>query len=262
MLYTVNAQGTITVRSIATYDSPFTSDSTFPGPDAPWPSFNNATLAQQVYEHLRRDILANTYSPDTPLPEEAIAGKLKVSRAPVREALRRLAAEGLVTLIPRQGAVVRSMSPQELLNAYQVREALEVLAIRLATPRLEPEDIETLEQLHRQMARHAAQGNVDAFFAANAAFHALLVDRSGNDKLCEVYEALAGQMRRYYVPSLYLRGGMERSIDEHGEILRAVREREVEEAARLLSEHISVPRRSLESAALVELVPVRVGSRQ
>lgn len=240
---------------MAAYPTASASGSLLPDTSLPWPGFSNATLAQQVYENLRRDILGNVYPPGTPLPEEAIAGKLDVSRAPVREALRRLAAEGLVTLIPRQGAAVSALSPRDLINAYQVREALEALAIQLAVPRLDPADLDELDRLHGQMAEHAAHGDIDAFFAANGAFHLLFINQSGNDKLQDVYYPLAAQMRRYYVPSLYLRGGMERSIGEHREILRAIRKKDVDEAARLLAEHIRVPRRSLESADQVELVP-------
>jgi DNA-binding GntR family transcriptional regulator len=222
------------------------------------PPVNTATLAQQVYEHLRRDILNNAYRPNAPLPEETIAGRLNVSRAPVREALRRLAAEGLVTLIPRQGAVVTSLSPRDFLNAYQVREVLESLAIRLAVPQLRPADLQELDRLHQRMAGHVARRAVDDFFADNAAFHLIFVERSGNDKLQEIYAGLIGQMRRYYVPSLYLRGGMERSLEEHGAILRAVKSGEAEEAAHLLAEHIRLPWRTLEADPRVELVPLMV----
>jgi len=210
------------------------------------PRLTHATLAQQVYEHLRQAILTNTYPPDTPLPEEALAAQFRVSRVPVREALRRLAAEGLVTLIPRQGAVVRALSPKEFLDAYRVREALEALAIRLAVPRLSERDLAELERLHGEMQRCAAAGDADSFFDVNAAFHALFVDRADNAYLRAIYEPLMDQMRRYRSPSLDLRGGMDRSIEEHRRILDAVRSGDADAAARLLAEHIHVPQRVLE----------------
>ena len=218
--------------------------------DRPAPQFNHTTLAQQVYEHLRENILSNAYPPDTPLPEEALASRLKVSRVPVREALRRLAADGLVVLTPRQGAVVSSLSPQQFLDAYRVREALEALAIRLAVPRLTPVDLDTLERLQDEMTAHSAAGDADAFFAANAKFHALLVDRSANGYLRAIYHPLMDQMRRYTTPSLDLRGGMERSLEEHRAILDAVRAGDAVGAARLLGEHIHVPQRALEQSAV------------
>jgi DNA-binding GntR family transcriptional regulator len=217
--------------------------------------FDNATLAERVYRRLREDILSNKYPPNEPLPEEAMATKLNVSRAPVREALRKLAAEGLVRLIRRQGAVVSSLSPQEFLDAYQIREALEVLAIRLAAPRLGPADLERLDHLNQTMGQCSAENDIDKFFSMNTAFHTLLVDRSGNEKLKEIYYPLVSQMRRYYMPSLYLRGGFERSIDEHREIIQALTDGNPDRAAQLLHEHIQVPQRILESNNQIELVP-------
>lgn len=210
--------------------------------------FDKATLTDRVYESLREDILTNRLPPGTPLQEAAIARALEVSRGPVREALRRLAAEGLVDLIPRRGAVVSSLSREEFLDAYRVREALEVLAIRLATPRLTEEDLQELERLHEAMVQAAAANDVDAFFAANAAFHELFVDRSGNLILQDYYYPLVDQMRRYRLRSVSLRGGLLRSCDEHRAILDALRRRDAEAAAQLLSEHIRVPQRILESS--------------
>ncbi len=210
--------------------------------------FDKATLTDRVYESLREDILTNRLPPGTPLQEAAIARALEVSRGPVREALRRLAAEGLVDLVPRRGAVVSSLSREEFLDAYRVREALEVLAIRLATPRLTEEDLQELERLHEAMVQAAAANDLDAFFAANAAFHELFVDRSGNLILQDYYYPLVDQMRRYRLRSVSLRGGLLRSCDEHRAILDALRRRDAETAAQLLSEHIRVPQRILESA--------------
>lgn len=214
---------------------------------------NTSTLSQQVYDHLRERILANDYPPGTPLPEVALAERFSVSRVPVREALRRLDSEGLVTLTPRQGATVSSLSPKQFLDAYRVREALESLAIRLATPLLRETDLALLESLHEEMGRSAANGNTDAFFDANSRFHDLFILRSDNADLQAIYDTLMVRMQRYRSPSLDLRGGMERSIDEHGAILVAVRSRDGETASRLLAAHIHVPQEVLEREARVEL---------
>jgi DNA-binding GntR family transcriptional regulator len=217
--------------------------------DAPIP-LNHATLAEQVYQHLRQDILRNVYPADSALPEKTLADQLNVSRVPVREALHKLAADGLVTLKPRQGAFVSSLSPRQFLDAYRVREALEDLAIKLALPNLTASDLAELERLQTKMRCHAAAGDVAAFFGANRAFHALFVERSANDYLKGIYFPLMDQMRRHLSPSLELRGGLERSIEEHQAILDAVRAGDADEAARLLREHIHVPQRALEATAV------------
>ncbi len=213
-------------------------------------SLNRATLAEQVYQHLRQEILGDAYPPDAALPEKSLAEQLNVSRVPVREALHKLAADGLVTIKPRQGAFVSSLSPQQFLDAYRVREALESLAIKLALPYLVAEDLDELGRLQDEMRQYAAVADVDAFFAANQAFHSLFVERSRNDYLKAIYFPLLDQMRRHLSSSLGLRGGLERSIEEHQAILEAVRAGDVDEAARLLRDHIHVPQRALETSAV------------
>ena len=207
----------------------------------------NLTLWERVHQYLRQEILANRLPPGTELGEVALAGSLGVSRGPIREALGRLAAEGLVTARPRRGAVVTSLSKDEFLEAYQVREALEMLAIRLAVPRITAVQLERLQGLVDDMVACAVRDDVDGFFEANAAFHETFVDASGNRRLTETYRQLVEQMGRYRRRSLALRGSLERSIAEHRTILRAVAAGDAERAAHLLSEHIRVPQRRLEA---------------
>jgi DNA-binding GntR family transcriptional regulator len=217
------------------------------------PVLTTATHAQQVYQHLRHGILANDYPPGTSLREETLASRFDVSRVPVREALRRLAAEGLVTIAPRQGATVSSLSPKQFLDAYRVREALEALAVRLAIPNLTADDLANLEALNEEMRRYASSGDAAGFFTANAAFHDTLVARADNADLKTTYDALMDRMRRYRWPSLDLRGGMERSTEEHDAILQAIRAGDSDEAVRLLAAHIHVPQKILEEEGAFEL---------
>lgn len=223
-------------------------------PYTPGRTFDRATLADRVYQILREDILTNRLPPDTPLQEGDLAKALEVSRGPVREALRRLDAEGLVSVIPRRGAIVSSLSREEFLDAYRVREALEVLAIRLAIPRLEAKDLAELELVHQEMRQMAASEDVDSFFSANDAFHKIIVDRSGNRILQNIFYTLVDQMRRYHLSSLALRGGLSRSCEEHEQILNAIKADQIEQAVALLREHIRVPQQILESDDDAELV--------
>ena len=213
----------------------------------------NLTLWQRVYDHLREEILAGRLQPGAELAEVALSEQLGVSRGPLREAIGRLAAEGLVIVRPRRGAVVQSLSKEEFLELYQVREALEMMAVRLAVPRLREDDIAALQRLIDAMAGHAERNEFAEFFEANAAFHAYLFEASGNGKLQELYRQLLGQMGRYRMRSLTLRGNVQRSVAEHGAILRAAKRRDAERAAHLMSEHIRVPQRRLKALAAEEL---------
>jgi DNA-binding GntR family transcriptional regulator len=213
----------------------------------------NLTLWQRVYDHLRTEILEGRLEPGAELIEVALAEQLGVSRGPLREAIGRLAAEGLVTVSPRRGAVVRSLSKQEFLELYQVREALERMAVQLAVPRLTAEQREELASLNREMEAHAAGNEVESFFEANLAFHARLLEASGNKKLEELYRQLLDQLGRYRLRSLTLRGNLKRSVSEHTAILRAASRGDAERAAQLMAEHIRVPQRR--AMALEEAEP-------
>jgi len=217
-----------------------------PSPVDGVPRLNHATLAQQVCDVLRSRILANEYEPGFNLREEAIAVELHVSRVPVREALRQLGADGLVDLVPRHGAIVSSLSLAEFLDAYRVRESLEVLALRLAIPRLDDLDVNHLRDLEFGMEQAAACGDVEVFFALNTDFHRFFVESSGNGYLQGIYRQLLEQMRRYQSPSLTLRGGLERSLAQHREVIDAVAARDVDGAVASMSDHIRIPQRLLE----------------
>jgi len=213
----------------------------------------NLTLWQRVYDHLRTEILEGRLEPGAELIEVALAEQLGVSRGPLREAIGRLAAEGLVTVSPRRGAVVRSLSKEEFLELYQVREALERMAVQLAVHRLTDQQLEELGSLNEAMEAHATRNEVESFFEANLAFHARLLEASGNGKLEELYRQLLGQLGRYRLRSLTLRGNLKRSVAEHKAILRAARRGDAERAAQLMAEHIRVPQRR--AMALEEAEP-------
>ena len=210
-------------------------------------AFDNLTLSQRVYEHLREAILADHLLPGTELSEVALSKELAISRGPIREAMGRLSAEGLITMRPRRRAEVRSLTPQELIDAYQVREALEVMAVRLLIPRVTEADLARLEELIDRMAGHVSDGAVREFFAANVSFHELLCELSGNPKLQEVHHRLEGEIGRFQNRTLALRGSMDDSLTEHRGILAAIRLRDADRAAALTAEHIRVPAERLQA---------------
>ncbi len=151
---------------------------------------------------------------------------------------------------------------RDFLEAYQVRETLEALGVRLAVPRLSDADLDDLDARLDAMTELAAAGDVDAFFDVNAAFHEAIMEASQNRKLIEIYRRLMAQMGPYRRPSARLRGNVERSIAEHREILVAARQRDIDGAVTLLIKHVEVPQRMLEgmteeefAQAVVQPVP-------
>ena len=208
-------------------------------------TLDHRTLWQRVHEHLRDEIISGRLTPGTVLHEVALARSLGVSRGPVREALGRLATEGLVTIRPRRGAVVRALSSEEFIEAYQVREALEIMAVRLAVPKLTVEDVTAMERLLEEMESRSEAGDVQGFFQANTEFHQRFFAVAGNVMLSQLYRQLRGQIYRHRLRSLELRGDLRRSIVEHRAILSAATTGDVERAVNLASEHIRVPQMRL-----------------
>lgn len=207
--------------------------------------FDNTTLRARVHQHLRAAILSASIPPGTVLQEVPLAASLGVSRGPLREALGDLAAEGLVTITPRRGAVVSTLTKRDFLEAYQVREALEATAVRLAVPIMTPDRFAQLERAQERMARSVAQDDFGGFFDANVEFHDAWVEASGNAKLLDVYRRLMAQLVVYRRPSALLRGGLDQSVREHEGIIEAARAGDPEWAATLMLQHIEVPQRRL-----------------
>jgi DNA-binding GntR family transcriptional regulator len=135
-----------------------------------------------------------------------------------------------------------------------------MMAVKLAVPRLRAEDFEALQGLIETMARHAERDEVAQFFAANVAFHGRLFEASGNGKLQELYRQMLGQLGRYRLRSVTLRGNLQRSVAEHAAILREAKRGDAERAAHLMSEHIRVPQRSLKALSDGDLAAVEAGS--
>ena len=214
---------------------------------------DNLTLRERVHEHLRREIAANRYPPGTALLEVPLSRELGVSRGPIREALRSLEAEGLVEITTRRGAVVTLLTKRDFLEAYQVREALEALGVKIAVPLLTDRVLADLDEHIDQMAMFARAGDTVAFFEANTAFHEALVAASGNRKLVGMHRRLMAQMAPYHQPSASLRGNVEQSIAEHRAIVAAARERDLDRAVDVLRKHIEVPQRILETLSDEEI---------
>ncbi len=209
-------------------------------------TIESRTLAEQVYEVLEEAILRDEIHPGAELSEVELAEQFGVSRGPIREALRKLGSVGLVSLTPRRPAIVRILSMKEILDAYQVREALEQLAVRIATPLLTDDHMNNLEKMMEEMESAVEQDDIDGFFEANATFHRIFIDASDNYRLQETHSHVSRPMARYRRRSLELRGDLRSSLLEHELIMGAIRARDANSAAELVREHIHVPQDRLE----------------
>jgi len=205
----------------------------------PYPRTRQASSrAELVYITLRQDILNNTYRPGQRLSEEAIAQELNVSRTPVREALKRLHAEGFVEITPHRGAVVRDPSGEELAELCTVREVLEGLAARLAARSISLIEVYSLERLLAEMEAAMAEGRLADLDALNFQFHETIWIASRNRYLAHQLRQLRQFVHRLQESTLTVQGRKEEAYREHKALFEACAAGDPDEAERLAREHV------------------------
>lgn len=211
-----------------------------------------SVLADQVKEWLLDAILNGTYPPDSRIVETAVAKELGTSQAPVREALRGLEAIGVVEIAPFRGARVRRLDAEELLEAYVVRSAIEVLGARLAMARLSEDDIVELLAIGDQMQEAADASDGRKLAIVDASLHERIMQLAGNRTLLRVWRSLE-PMSRTYITLTGPRSDPQWSAALHDPILEAVRERDTEGVVRAIERHFEEIRERL-AGHLTEVV--------
>jgi DNA-binding GntR family transcriptional regulator len=201
------------------------------------------SLNDQVREALREAIVGGHYKPGERLVEAKIAKRFGVSRNPVREALKALGNEGIVTIAPRRGAVVAELSDSEAADVVELRAALEGFSARLAARRLHRDAGERLTSVLRAGDEAAARGETEALPELNDVFHAELADASSNLVLAGIMRTL--RAKTHWLFSSVTQERAVTSWGEHAAILRAILDRDEEMAALLASRHVTSVGRDL-----------------
>jgi DNA-binding GntR family transcriptional regulator len=197
-------------------------------------------LNQIVFERLHLEILRNKLKPGDFLRQEEITERLGVSRTPVREAIQRLQAEGLVTFVPRKGAVVSTIPQKRIEEIYDIRGRLEAFAAGLAVDHLTEEQAARLKKLVQEMEKLDAASDLEKVLEKNREFHYIIYSAAGNEMLVEMIEQLWKHIQRLRSFYLLTPNGYKESTAEHRLILEAIlaKDREkVEEWVRLHCEH-------------------------
>jgi DNA-binding GntR family transcriptional regulator len=197
-------------------------------------------LSTQLRESIEEDIATGKLLPGTHLDEITLAEQFGVSRTPIREALSQLAGEGLIEIRPRRGAVVAQVSPQRLVEMFEVMAELEAMCARLAARRITDAELLGLQSAHDGCRVAAEQRDTDAYFYANEEFHTFLYGASHNTFLAEQAQALQRKLRPYRRLQLRVRNRMQRSFEEHQGIVDALRDGDADQAVSLISNHVIV----------------------
>ena len=202
------------------------------------------SLAEIAYRQVRDAILSGAFAAGHPLGQEEIALQIGTSRVPLREALKRLEAEGLVIHRPRRGYVVTSLDPEEITDIFDIRMMLEERAGYLATLRATPDDVaEVRERLYAMDGIPTTEpGQILRFVEANRAFHDRLYLGSGRPQLCRLMAVLRSNVERYIRIGTLVAGDQTRVKDEHFQIFDAFRRGNALEVGRLCREHCATTR--------------------
>ena len=192
------------------------------------------SLGQRVYQTLREAILSLTYRPGEILRKPEICDALGVSRSPVADAVARLAAEGLVDVVPQAGTFVARFSMEEIREGAFLREAIEVAAIERVAQTITEDQLTQLRRNLTVQAALIADGDVPGFYQTDAAMHELILSFTGFRKLAQVSETAWLHVNRARQLILPVPGRIEATLDEHRAILAALEARDPD-AARLVT---------------------------
>ncbi|MBI5443832.1 MAG: GntR family transcriptional regulator [Deltaproteobacteria bacterium] len=207
----------------------------------------------RIRQQLEDEISGGQLKPGDPLEESVLAARFRVSRTPVREALLQLAAQGLVTIVPRSGTYVTKLSIKDLLALFELLAELEGVCAKLAAKRIDPAAQAELRGIHEESRSAVDSGDADAYAGANTRFHELLYSASCNRYLAEQILRIRRRTQFHRESHFQDRRRLPQSWEEHGRILRAVAAGDTSEAGRAALEHISIGGR--EFAEFVSRMP-------
>ena len=221
------------------------------------------SLTSAVAEKLREQIIRGEIPEGAQLRQDAIANQYQVSRIPVREALRQLDAEGLITIVPNRGAVVPSLSGRDVEELFTIRALLEPEVLKLSIPELTAEDLAKAEAILRKYVNELRrEEHVSAWGRMNWDFHSILYSRANRPHMMNIIRNVNASGERYTRLQLYLTHGMKRANREHHEILELCRGRDVEGACALLREHILHAGQSLKQVLAEQRAGAPAASRK
>lgn len=197
-------------------------------------------LSEKLREAIEEEVATGRLLPGTRLDEVELATRFGMSRTPIREALSQLAGEGLVEVRARRGMVVAQVSPQRLVEMFEVMAELEAMCARLAARRMADAELGSLEALHERCRSAVVGRDPDAYFYANEAFHQAIYRGAHSGFLFEQAHGLQRKLRPYRRLQLRVRHRLQRSFDEHQQIVEALRNGDAELAVAAVRDHVVV----------------------
>lgn len=201
---------------------------------------NTETLSkkQTAYNKIKEMIIDGTIKKEMPLVERQLCEVLDISRTPVREALRELAADGLVEIIEGKGVFVKRIEFRDMIEIFEVREALECMAMKLFMERIEPKNIELFKEYMKQQEDAYEAGEHDKFMKVDMKIHNLIAEGAQNTRLKNSIAVIYDQIRQIAISAKDDKKVRDMAIKAHKKILEAVLAGDSEAAQKAVAEHI------------------------
>jgi len=196
------------------------------------------SIRQDIYERIRDDITYGRLMPGERLTENKLSNIYSVSRSPIREALRQLESEGLISFERNKGIEVSKLSVKQMEEIYDIRSLLEGYAVRISVELLTKKDIGALANIHENLIKAAQEKNIQEWLQNNALFHSYFRDKAGNENLCQLIIMLKRRTYHYQNMSLSYDRYFETYIEHHAAILEACKKKDVDLAERLMRQHV------------------------
>ena len=206
---------------------------------------NHKPLREIVYEELKRQILKGEIAPGHRMMEVELADDMGVSRTPVREAIRKLELEGLVTMIPRRGAEVAQITEKSMNDVLEVRRAMDALCVELACDRITPEELQDLKKACDTFEAAVKTDDIKQIAQADVALHDIIVQATGNQRLIQLVNNLSEQMYRYRFEYIKDFSQHERLVEEHKVIYESIVKKDKETASNMAKVHIDNQKKAI-----------------
>jgi len=195
-------------------------------------------LSEVVYQNIRESIIDCKYKSGQRLLLKKIADEMKVSITPVREAFKKLEKDGLIRIVPNNGAIVIVFTLRDVVELYDIRRQLECLAVELLTDTINKKILDELVEICDKSDSYLKKGNLNLYVIYNNEFHQLLVKSAQNQRLIKLYNEISRQLSILARKTANFPGKPKKSVAEHREIIKAMAQKNVELAKRLIQDHI------------------------
>ncbi len=201
-------------------------------------TISRRSLHVELVDRISDMIIAGELAPGTKIPEQEMCKRFGVSRTPMREALKVLAADGLVSLEPNRGAWVSKITIEELEEVFPVMGALEALSGELACERITDKEMEGIKKLHNRMLKYYKNQDLAKYFQTNQEIHEAILNAAKNTTLSLQYRSLASRVRRARYMANMSEERWKQAVEEHEQIIQALEKRQGTKLAEILKRHL------------------------